>query len=34
MCRIDYADSHQVVYRSLNVQEVTPRKGLKRNEIR
>lgn len=34
MCRINYADSHQVVYRSLDVQTVAPRKGLKRNEIR
>ena len=34
MCRINYADSHQVVYRSLDVQTVGPRKGLQRNEIR
>ena len=34
MRRINYADSHQVVYRSLDVQEVAPWKGLKRNEIR
>ncbi|CAK0785681.1 hypothetical protein CVIRNUC_008892 [Coccomyxa viridis] len=32
--RINYADSHQVVYRSLDVQTVGPRKGLQRNEIR
>ena len=34
MCRINYADSHQVVYRSLDVQSVAPRKGLQRSEIR
>ena len=34
ICRINYADSHQVVYRSLDVQTVGPRKGLQRNEIR
>ena len=32
--RINYADSHQVVYRSLDVQTVGPQKGLQRNEIR